>query len=617
MPTPKPLDPLFTLGDTILQLAPHNLLAKGGISISPVMGRQPTLYEEMNRPVPPSTPRVKPSPVPATVSKTPTIFDAGDGLLELAPHNVLATLLTGGQGRYGATRPSGTPPAPTGEGVPGAELPGPMQSIPANITLMKNASASGNYKYETFNTAFLTKGGQLKVSHPTDYALVVSMQMMKRMKHEERVGVPQQTSAFQTFPDSDPDYVPSKEAPRQFIIGPSTKMQGASDGVTFQEIRSQDYREEKGPAGVFVLKKWTTDYGTRVILLGVIPVPKEVPKPSVEDLSGLRAQYLGDIDGWMDDARSKISVMSHSDIPQADGVVSDITSAMSSLSQANASGQAPAFPLFTGGALPPFPLFSGGALPFLTLPPLFPMARGGQVGSATSYVSNLTSLQSQATSLRDQMKDELDAADEFYSGLQGNRSDVATAQNKQGIETNYAQAKSNYNNIAQIASKVHGEAADITSYRDRAKSNYNAGIASVTGQAPPGADAASQAAAQRAQQIAESNRLEAESAANEARMKADAEAERARNAAQQTASREALQQRIASEKEAAAAKAAQEQADQEEKIRQFQEKARQEQAARQAAEQQKIEERRQKLGSVSEEAARIRQEAARKKLKRK
>ena len=135
MPTPKPLDPLFTLGDALLQLAPHNVLAKGGISISPVMARQPTLYEEMNRPVQP--PAARSAPVPSTPApKTPTVFDAGDGILRLAPHNMLFTLLSGGQA------PPGVPAAaPPGVSPPFGSF--GVASVPAGMSLKQYASASG------------------------------------------------------------------------------------------------------------------------------------------------------------------------------------------------------------------------------------------------------------------------------------------------------------------------------------------------------------------------------------------------------------------------------------------------------------------------------------------
>jgi hypothetical protein len=513
--------------------------------------------------------------------------------------------------------------------------------VPAGVTLRgKTIASSGNPTWDGVGLSVMMGNGRsITVKAPPDMALVITEQKLKKTKVERRIGAVPQLAALEVVPvETDPDYVPSPgKPPTQYIIGPTrtSTVQGfkeafpggiAYEQMKFSESRAPLSREDKGPAGQIVLKKTTENYATRVTLIGIIPVPSEQDIKAAKenaaaqkareallaqrettaiDIGDLRSTRLADIDGWMSDAQSKIGTMGRSDIPKADSVVSEITNAISSLSQANSNGRVPSLPLFTGGALPPFPLFSGGALPFLTLPPLFPMARGGQVGSATSQVANLTSLQSQATSLRDQMKDELDAADEFYSALQGNRSDVATAKDKPGIETNYAQAKSNYNNIAQIASKVHGEAADITSYRDSAKSSYNSGIASIGGEI------------QRATDIKAAQKLEDDSRDVEQRLKDEAAKERNEREQAAAAALLATRQRMADEKAAAAARAAEEQAKQDEAIRNAQEKARQDQAARQAEAQKKIDERRQKLDSVSAEAARIRQEAARRKLKRK
>ena len=79
-----PLRPLVDLGEALNGLAPHNVLASliegTGISTTPVLGRQPTMQEEMQRVVP------QHRPAPAATA-APQAFDP------LAPLNAILAFL--------------------------------------------------------------------------------------------------------------------------------------------------------------------------------------------------------------------------------------------------------------------------------------------------------------------------------------------------------------------------------------------------------------------------------------------------------------------------------------------------------------------------------------------
>ncbi len=93
-----PLKPLVELGEAFNSIAPHNVLAalmSGGQSISttPVLIRQPTMYEEMNRVIPQE--RIY-TPQPEPVPQAQPQIQGLDVLLAIAPHNILLALLGGG-----------------------------------------------------------------------------------------------------------------------------------------------------------------------------------------------------------------------------------------------------------------------------------------------------------------------------------------------------------------------------------------------------------------------------------------------------------------------------------------------------------------------------------------
>jgi hypothetical protein len=559
MPTPKPLDPLFTLGDALLQLAPHNVLAKGGISISPVMARQPTLYEEMNRPVQP--PAARSAPVPTPVPKQFTLLDACDQFLQLAPHNVLATLFRGGQMRQ-------QPPA-----VPAA-LSSSLSNLPGGITLKSFLKSQyplvPDYKGVDWDptsmvAALRDKGDYISIGCPSDREFI-TLYIMRTDGKEETQGYAWWGVTF------DP------------IGGVPTPQPGAGSGQARRLNRGEillikedtGAYEKGGNVGKSTYQKVVSGFGgtlehwrscTFVSLAPPIaPTDNELSanKKAIEiaTLKNYKFKKLTDLDPKIEEAGKKIGAMNN--------LYNEASSAMSQL-------------------------------PSSPQPPAPPLAAGGQVSNPAARAQNsFAALQTAIT----EATASLSAARNAEAGIEN-------ASDKGVVDDNYTQAYTELGKVDKNYRDAISLRNDVMEYQSQAED----AVTQAEAKRLQTAQAAQEA--ERARQIAESEKLEAESAANEARMKAEADAERARRETQQIASREALQQRMADEKAAAAARAAAEQAKQEEDIRKFREKQQQEQAARQAAEQKRIDERRQKLESVSEEAARLRQEAARRKLKRK
>jgi len=562
MPTPKPLDPLFTLGDALLQLAPHNVLAKGGISISPVMARQPTLYEEMNRPVQP--PAARSAPVPTPVPKQFTLLDACDQFLQLAPHNVLATLFRGGQMRQ-------QPPA-----IP-AELPKSLGEIPGGINLRSFAESNDPFAPAEKGVEWDPMSMQAKLGDKGNYVMIkcpsnrefitVLVATMDAMESSEGYAYNPKVNPFAfQFTSKVPTPLPGASAGSPIRINRGETRMFKEDTGAYEKggnVGKAWYDVSKLAPGV--LQHWR--HSTFVALSPPIaPTDNELSanKKAIEiaTLKNYKFKKLTDLDPKIEEAGKKVGAMNN--------LYNEASSAMSQL-------------------------------PSSPQPPAPPLAAGGQVSNPAARAQNsFAALQTAIT----EATASLSAARNAEAGIEN-------ASDKGVVDDNYTQAYTELGKVDKNYRDAISLRNDVMEYQSQAED----AVTQAEAKRLQTAQAAQEA--ERARQIAESNKLEAESAANEARMKAEADAERARREAQQIASREALQQRMADEKAAAAARAAQEQADQEEKIRQFQEKARQEQAARQAAEQKRIDERRQKLESVSEEAARLRQEAARRKLKRK
>ena len=255
---PVPGQAICDIGDALLQMAPHNVLASllggGQVTVIPVMGRQPTMYEEMTR-----TPALQAEPAPAPAPAAPTVFDAGDDFLRFAPHNVLMALFTGGQ-------------------LP--EVPG-MEAPPAGASLAQHSRASGSYEWDPTNMSIsLRSGAGVTITAPSDMTLIVTYQEMKRTTKEDRtaggaISWPQSAMApLVKMPGSDVTFMPSGRSAR-LTISPGQSR-------TISESRKQSISgEERGPLQQVILKRTTTDYATLVTLAGVVPVPK-APKAPVQ-----------------------------------------------------------------------------------------------------------------------------------------------------------------------------------------------------------------------------------------------------------------------------------------------------------------------------------------------
>lgn len=248
---PAPAQAWLNIGDALLQVAPHNVLASmfsgGQVTVIPVMGRQPTIYEEMYR-----IPTLRAGPAPAPSPAAPTGFDAGVDLLRFAPHNVLMALFSGGQ-----------PP-----GMPGVEAP------PVGVSLVKFSKVSGNHEWDPSNMALrLDSGAAVVVTAPSDVGLVITHQKVKRQTTDIGIWMwPTSIPIYERLPtESDAGFVPTSP-PEQAVIEPQrTKV------VYETRNRSETFT---GTWGINIKRK-VVDYATIVTLVGVVPVPK-APKAPVE-----------------------------------------------------------------------------------------------------------------------------------------------------------------------------------------------------------------------------------------------------------------------------------------------------------------------------------------------
>lgn len=506
MPAPNPLRPLIDIGDAFNQLAPHNVLASlSRGSITPALARQPTLYEEMQivRQKPPrsngnsSTPQATSLPAPS-VEKAVGPFNAFDELLKVAPHNVMAQLFRGGQ----------APPGP----------PTSFDKIPAGVTLKKYTIAQQGVEWlATDLVALLASEGDSITIKNIDRDFITVNKMEDEIVEGERTSG---KLLGLTWHSADAPGGAGIEDP----LKRETRTLQRGESISYTERKGQ--YEKEVASSLFTTTK--VKYRQRTIVsltppIGLSDAEKKALTP--EDLTALRNLRLGEIDGWITDAQSKITTMDYTDIPAAAKSISDINSYKSGLSDANTSGQPPAFPLALGSFL------MGGAL--LPLPPIESLFRGGQAGAASSNVSTLSSIASQAAGLKSQIDIDTQNARSASIKLSGYRSAVASATTKADIEFNYGQAKTEHNNVVTYTTNVHDKTTNTTtglaSYVADAKIEYTDGISMISGAAKYSkqqADATADEALAQAQQ--EAADAQAAATATAAQAQAATDAERAR-----------------------------------------------------------------------------------------
>jgi hypothetical protein len=457
-----------------------------------------------------STPQDASLPAPS-VEKAVGPLSVFDELLKVAPHNVMAQLFRGGQ----------APPT-----IP-QPLPPNLQTLPATASLKPYASniSNGAALIEKDMTVFLPNEGSTVIIRNTDREYITLYYT------EDEVVESEETFDWWGYSRSSKTNVPG--VPRGAIAPEKTKF------ITLKRNETQSFKEGKGAykktvsSGILGFNKSDTYLRQRTFITLVPPIAPsdseitgrnkeiadaqaKIPKP--EDIEGLRTKYLGEVDGWIRDAQSKLNTMNYTDIASMNQDIADIQGAQSGLSQANSTGQVPAFPLFAGGGLNLLPLFSGGILPPL---PFFMMS-GGQVGSASSQVSTLSSLLSQANSLKTKVTADAQAANTAYTNLQGYRQGLVDAKDKNAIEYNHTQAGKEHDTVVQKTADVHDNVTDtwggMAYYKSASVSAYNQGISAISGQA-----ATTQAEAQQAAQDAA-----AAAATAAAQAQAATDAERAR-----------------------------------------------------------------------------------------
>jgi hypothetical protein len=437
-----------------------------------------------------------------------------DELLKVAPHNVMAQLFRGGQ----------APPT-----IP-QPLPPNLQTLPATASLKPYASnmSKGAELIENSLTVILPNDGSTVIIRNTDRDYItlqyIEDEIVEKVEAYDYWGITRTGS----------EDIKNVKFARGVIAPDKTKFitLKRNESQSFKEGKGQ-YRKEVGKTGWFDEKKVEEIRRQRTFITLIPPIAPsdseiagrnkeiadaqaKIPKP--EDIEGLRTKYLGEVDGWIRDAQSKLNTMNYTDIASMNQDIADIQGAQSGLSQANSTGQVPAFPLFAGGGLNLLPLFSGGVLPPL---PFFMMS-GGQVGSASSQVSTLSSLLSQANSLKTKVTADAQAANTAYTNLQGYRQGLVDAKDKNAIEYNHTQAGKEHDTVVQKTSDVHDNVTDtwggMAYYKSASVSAYNQGISAISGKATATAGEAAEAA--------EDAKRRAEEAAASA--KAASETERAR-----------------------------------------------------------------------------------------
>jgi len=269
MSAEHPLRPLVDLGDAFNTVAPHNVInavLSGGQSISttPVLARQLTMYEEMNRVIPQEriyTPQPEPY-VPPQPRQQATAFDA---LLALAPHNILAAILSGGQF--------------------------PSASIPSDFNFQESIQTTGNTMWLVpgITVRLKGKGASAKVSAPKDFDLIVSYHKMQKHYVKSRDN---QLAPMVLEPSSDIDYIASGTAmPTQVPIPAGTTW-------SIKEDRAEKYNEEKFTFQVITKRTESTIYATNVTLVSAVPkAPTQPGAPGAPKVPGAPAPETFLIEG--------------------------------------------------------------------------------------------------------------------------------------------------------------------------------------------------------------------------------------------------------------------------------------------------------------------------------
>jgi tetratricopeptide (TPR) repeat protein len=477
MPAQTPLKPLLDIGDAINLVAPHNVLAmfsKGGFSITPAMGRQPTMYEEMQI-VRPSRRAVVASQSTAPVQKPVEPLNVFDELLKIAPHNVLASLFRGGQLD---TIPKGDTLktfVKTGSGYKFGLPTGSAVKIPAQAAAVTNNiiyldSYGNTVTIENSDRELVTVQTSSEVRYTTYSGLDITA-IVKAIGGPSKVG---ETSPWVIVPGG-MTYPMAKGDSKTFPIVERTVVTG---GVSYPILSTPVGKKWKKVGSYYgVDVNGEVQYRMVIILTGAmpkaVPPPTPGPPPTPEDLTTLRAQYLKDIDGWIT-AAGVMKGNNHADIITGNQYVENIQDALGGLNQTNITGGAPPSPmtLFKGSALPFIPLFIGGFLPFP-----FPMMRGGQAGELTSQVSQLQTYLNQAKTLNSKVGDDSRSVDNTYNDLVGYRSAVSSATTKSDMTTNYNNAKSANNDIVNFTNRIHTNVTDpydgMAYYNNSAKSVYS------------------------------------------------------------------------------------------------------------------------------------------------
>mgnify|MGYP001243136797 CR=1 FL=1 len=466
----SPLKPLVDLGDAFNVLAPHNVLAtlmsgRQSISTTPVLARQLTMYEEMNRVIPQERiyePQPEPYVPPAQPMRQTSAFDA---LLALAPHNVLAALLTGGQFEM-----------PPGFKLPtGANIPEGFEPPPPGTTLRSLGATLGGAAGWRFNdnVGLYHSGDSVTVKAPADKKIAVAIRPMINVKtydFEDTMWVKGNPKSSGNVMDWSPE--PAPESPPTVEEIP----RGQTRTYTLPKDHTIDYKKLGTTALGFGYNYGVATEKDRDKYIELIGIEAEVGAkkpgvpgalPTIEGISALKRQFLLEIDSCINGAPSKLSAMD-ADVLQAQGYNNYVQNALSSLSGANQTGQAPAMlPLFAGSALP---LFSGGALPFP-----FPLFGGGQIGAAASQVSTLTSLAAKSYTLMGQINTDAQAAKTASTNLQTYRDDVFGAKNKTELQTSHNNAKAACSEIATKTDSVSRKVETLKGYSMSAETAYDQG----------------------------------------------------------------------------------------------------------------------------------------------
>jgi len=475
-----PADPLKPL-DAINQFAPHNLIASllSGRAISPVMARQPTLYEiQYGYQSPLETARVQPSSPGASFEpamKSSEELTAGplNMLLQFAPHNIL-TMLIGGQ----LPIPEPLPPS--------------MDEIPAGVTL-NNFITKKTGKVVSIDNGMgiMLNDKNAKVTITNSDRNFITLHIM-----EDKIIEGTKGKEWWGYTTKFEAKFPHPEGGIGEIDPTKTKIMTLGRGQSYSaEEKKGKYTETTSKRGLGGWSRTETTFRQRTFIMLIPPIAptekeiaarnkeieeakKKIPEVPVEvpEITGL-SDMISDLSSKEWSAGVLMGEISNLQT-QSGSYLADIGGFKSALETANATGQPPAVPpsfgsLLAGGLF--LPLFSGSQ----------------QIGAASKQVQDMANIMKQANKTNESVNSLASDARDANEELQKNLQNLKGAKNSSQARSYYSAGLQNYNAVIShhksISNLVTGTAVNsMHSLGSRAQNLYSEGIGKITAPGAPG-----------------------------------------------------------------------------------------------------------------------------------